>query len=175
MIIRTASENDWDAIYPFFRLIVEAGETYAYPADTSKETAHALWMLSPPSLTVVAEIEGVVVGSATMGPNRPGRGSHVATASFMVSPDHAGRGVGTSLGGYVVQWARDNGFHSIQFNAVVETNIGAVHLWQKLGFEILTTVPEAFDHSKHGLVGLHVMYLTLNENHPRESDGARSN
>jgi GNAT superfamily N-acetyltransferase len=160
-MIRPANEVDWDAIYPFFRSIVDAGETYAYPLGTSKEMSHALWMMQPPSLTVVAELEDVVVGSATMGPNRPGRGSHVATASFMVSPDHQGRGVGTALGKYVVQWARDNGFHSIQFNAVVETNHGAVHLWQSLGFEILATVPEAFDHSEHGLVGLHVMYLRL--------------
>jgi ribosomal protein S18 acetylase RimI-like enzyme len=49
----------------------------------------------------------------------------------------------------------------MQFNAVVETNVGAVALWQRLGFEILTTVPEAFDHRERGLVGLHVMYRTL--------------
>jgi GNAT superfamily N-acetyltransferase len=175
VIIRPANEADWHEVYPFFRSIVDAGETYAYPPDTSEETARELWMTQPPSLTVVAELDDVVVGSAKMGPNRPGRGSHVATASFMVSPDHQGDGVGTALGQFVVQWARDNGFHSIQFNAVVETNRGAVHLWQNLGFEILATVPEAFDHSTHGLVGLHVMYLALSENHPRGSDGAHSN
>ena len=49
----------------------------------------------------------------------------------------------------------------MQFNAVVETNASAVHLWQSVGFEILTTVPEAFDHPVHGLVGLHVMYQRL--------------
>jgi hypothetical protein len=49
----------------------------------------------------------------------------------------------------------------MQFNAVVETNTSAVRLWQSLGFEILTTVPEAFDHPGHGFVGLHVMYLRL--------------
>jgi hypothetical protein len=49
----------------------------------------------------------------------------------------------------------------MQFNAVVETNVAAVGLWQSLGFEILATVPEAFDHPRHGLVGLHIMYLRL--------------
>ena len=53
------------------------------------------------------------------------------------------------------------GYRSMQFNAVVETNTGAVHLWQSLGFEILATVPEAFDHRTRGLVGLHVMYRRL--------------
>ena len=44
---------------------------------------------------------------------------------------------------------------------MVETNHCAVRLWRDLGFEILGTVPEAFDHPEHGLVGLHLMYLRL--------------
>ena len=50
---------------------------------------------------------------------------------------------------------------AMRFNAVVETNSGAVHLWQSLGFQILATIPEAFDHPRNGLVGLHVMYRRL--------------
>lgn len=57
--------------------------------------------------------------------------------------------------------ARAAGYRSIQFNAVVETNVAAATLWRSLGFEILTTVPEAFDHPDDGYVGLHVMYLRL--------------
>jgi hypothetical protein len=49
----------------------------------------------------------------------------------------------------------------MQFNAVVETNTAAVRLWLALGFEIIGTVPEAFDHARLGLVGLHVMYRPL--------------
>jgi ribosomal protein S18 acetylase RimI-like enzyme len=49
----------------------------------------------------------------------------------------------------------------MQFNAVVETNTGAVRLWQALGFTVLTTVPEAFHHPTHGYVGLHVMWRSL--------------
>jgi GNAT superfamily N-acetyltransferase len=96
-----------------------------------------------------------------MGPNRGGRGAHVGTASFMVPASSRGRGVGRALGEHVVAWHRGRGFRSIQFNAVVETNTAAVALWQALGFEILCTVPEAFDHPTHGLVGLHVMLLRL--------------
>jgi ribosomal protein S18 acetylase RimI-like enzyme len=60
-----------------------------------------------------------------------------------------------------VTWARSGGYRSILFNAVVETNVAAVHLWQALGFEVLATVPEAFNHREHGLVGLHVMFKRL--------------
>jgi GNAT superfamily N-acetyltransferase len=163
MVIREARDVDWRDIYPFFRSIVEKGETYAYPQGLSAREAEHLWMEQPPGLTVVAVQGDVIVGSAKMGPNRPGRGSHVATASFMVHPDHQGQAVGRALGNYVVAWAREHGYRSIQFNAVVETNDDAVHLWRSLGFTILTTVPEAFDHPEHGLVGLHVMYLALGE------------
>jgi L-amino acid N-acyltransferase YncA len=161
MRIRPAGKQDWPQIYPFFAAIVAEGRTYAYPENLSSEEARAYWMYEPPGLTVVA-IEGdTVVGSASMGPNRPGRGSHVATASFMVDPRHQGHGVGRALGEYVVDWARAEGYSSMQFNAVVETNAAAIHLWQSLGFEILATVPEAFNHAEHGLVGLHVMYRRL--------------
>jgi GNAT superfamily N-acetyltransferase len=85
----------------------------------------------------------------------------VATASFMVDPACQGRRVGRALGEHVVEWARAAGYHSMQFNAVVETNTSAVRLWESLGFEILTTVPEAFDHPEHGLVGLHIMFQRL--------------
>ena len=40
-----------------------------------------------------------------------------------------------------MQWHRDQGFRGIQFNAVVETNVAAVRLWESLGFEIVGTVP----------------------------------
>lgn len=161
MEIRTATDEEWPRIYPFFSTIVAAGRTYAYPEGLSLEDARSVWMTPPPGQTVVAIEEGAVVGSAHMGPNRPGRGSHVATGSFMVDPEHGGRGVGRALGTYVVEWAKVAGYRGIQFNAVVETNDAAVHLWQALGFEILATVPEAFDDAKHGLVGLHVMFKRL--------------
>jgi len=158
MEIREAAARDWPAIYPFWSRIVEAGETYAYPLGLGSDEARALWMEQPPGRTVVAVDGDDVLGSAKMGPNRPGRGAHIATASFMVDPRRHGRGVGRALGEHVLGWARAEGYHGIQFNAVVETNTAAVHLWQSLGFEIIGTVPGAFRHTSHGLVGLHVMY-----------------
>lgn len=161
MTIRPMTPADWVQVWPFFADIVAAGETYAYPLDLTSAEAQALWTKEPPGQTVVLEEDGEVLGSATMGPNRPGRGAHVGTASFMVAPAGRGRGVGRRLGEYVVQWHRDAGFAAIQFNAVVETNTVAVCLWQSLGFEIVGTVPGAFDSATHGRVGLHVMVMAL--------------
>jgi L-amino acid N-acyltransferase YncA len=163
MKIRPADAQDWPQIYPFFTDIVADGQTYAYAENLSSEQARALWMATAPERTVVAVDGDTVLGSARMGPNRPGRGSHIATASFMVAPGQQGRGIGRALGVDMVEWARSSGFRGIQFNAVVETNGGAVALWQALGFRILATVPGAFNHREHGYVGLHVMFLDLTE------------
>lgn len=160
-VIREATEEDWPRIWPFFDAVVQEGETYAFPMDLTLETARPWWMEQPPGQTVVLEEQGTILGSAKMGPNRPGHGDHIGTASFMVAPEARGRGVGRRLGEHVVQWHREHGFAGIQFNAVVETNTAAVTLWQSLGFEIIGTVPGAFRSPTHGYVGLHVMFLPL--------------
>lgn len=163
MIIRDATTEDWPRIFPFFAAIVRAGRTYAYPEDLSSADAQRLWMAPPPGRALVAAAEDAVLGSATMGPNRPGRGSHIATASFMVDPQRHGQGTGRALGRHVVQWARSAGYRGIQFNAVVETNHAAIHLWTDLGFKIIGTAPGAFDHRERGYVGLHVMFQSFTE------------
>lgn len=159
--IRPATDGDWPAIWPIFRDTVAAGETYAFPEDLTPEEASALWMESPPGLTVVLEEDGVLLGTAKMGPNRPGRGDHVGTASFLVAAEARGRGVGRRLGEWVVDWHRAAGYRGIQFNAVVETNTAAVALWHSLGFVTVGTVPGAFRSRAHGDVGLLVMHLSL--------------
>jgi len=162
MQIRPATDADWPLIHPFYRAIVDAGRTYALPAGQSLEEARPHWMAEAPWRTFVAvDDDGAVLGSAKAGPNRPGRGAHVATGSFLVDPAHGGRGVGRALGLHVIAWARAEGYRAIQFNAVVDTNRAAVRLWESLGFRIVGTVPEAFDHAEDGLVGLHVMHLPL--------------
>lgn len=162
MHIREMTEDDWVAFHPRFAEVVAAGETYAFPEGLSLDEARGWWLESPPAITVVAVSDsGEVLGSAKTGPNRPGRGAHVATASFMVSSAARGQGVGRTLGEWVLAWAREQGYAAMQFNAVVETNVAAVTLWQGLGFSILGTVPEAFDSREHGRVGLHVMHQYL--------------
>ncbi|WP_404385778.1 GNAT family N-acetyltransferase [Knoellia locipacati] len=162
MIIREITEADWVAFFPTFTEVVEAGETYAFPVGLSLDEARGWWVEQPPAITVAAVgDDGELLGSAKTGPNRPGRGSHVATASFMVTSAARGRGVGRALGEWVLGWAREQGYAAMQFNAVVETNTVAVKLWQDLGFTVIGTVPEAFDSAPHGRVGLHVMHRHL--------------
>ena len=161
MEIREATEADWPAIWPIVEAVVRAGETYTYPRDLNPDFGRTLWMPPPPGVTLVAVEDGRVLGTAKTGPNHMGPGSHVATASFMVAAEARGQGVGRALGEAVIARARAAGYRAMQFNAVVEANRSAVRLWRALGFEIIGTAPEAFDHPTEGLVGLHIMYRRL--------------
>ena len=159
--VRLAIDDDWPQIWPIVASTVRAGETYTYDPGLSSDEARELWLPGSPRCTVVAETDGVVLGAATMGPNRPGRGAHLGTASFMVSPRpgdtvSAGRSASGSWSG-----TASTASGGSVFNAVVETNTAAVALWRSLGFVVVGTVPGAFDHPRHGFVGLHVMYLGL--------------
>lgn len=158
MKIREAIAEDWPQIWPFLREIVRAGETYTWDRDVTEERAREMWMAPR---TVVAVDGGTVVGTAKMGRNHMGPGAHIANASFMVHPDHSGRGIGRALGEHVLDKARADGFRAMQFNAVVSTNTRAVGLWESLGFEVVATLPDGFEHAKLGYVGLHIMFRKL--------------
>jgi L-amino acid N-acyltransferase YncA len=159
--IREATPADWPGIWPIVREVVVAGDTFAYDPEMTEDEGRALWMVAAPGRTTVAVDDAVVLGTANMYANRAGPGAHVASASFMVASVARGRGVGRALVEDVLSWARAAGFRAMQFNAVAETNAAAVALYGSLGFSIIGTVPEAFDHPDHGFVGLHVMYLKL--------------
>ena len=137
------------------------GQSYAFPEDQSIDEAEPWWMERPPGQSVVSVDDGRIIGSAKMGPSRPGRGAHLATASFLIDPGYRNLDTGRLLGEHVISWASEQQYHGIQFNAVVETNYAAVHLWQSLGFQILGTVPGAYNHRADGLVGLHFMLKEL--------------
>lgn len=161
MFIRDATADDWPAIWPFLRQIVAEGTTFTWDPDVTEARARATWMHEPPGRTLVAVDGEAVLGTAEIHRNQAGPGAHVANAGFMVDPAHAGKGVGRALGEAALATARSDGYRAMQFNAVAETNTGAIALWKSLGFEILTTVPEAFHHPDKGYVGLHVMYQRL--------------
>jgi len=160
--IRPATQDDFDAIWQIFREVIARGDTYVFAPDTPRADAFAYWF-GPGVVTYVAHADGRIVGMYKIVANQRDRGSHVANASFMVSPSEAGQGIGRQMGVHCLQEAKKLGFLAMQFNFVVSTNAGAVALWQSLGFTIVGTLPKVFNHSTLGLVDAYVMYRQLDD------------
>ena len=160
MNVREATEADFEEIWPIFREIVTAGETYTYPQNTSKEEAKRRW-LDLPRQTFVAEDEGKIFGTYYIKTNQPGFGSHVCNCGYMVSTKARGRGLATAMCEHSQKVALELGYKAMQFNFVIASNEGAVWLWRKLGFAVVGRLPKAFHHPRKGYVDALVMYKWL--------------
>lgn len=160
MIIRAATEQDFDAIWPIFHEIVAAGETYAYDPHTSRDQAGQIW-LHTPRQTFVVEVDGRILGTYYIKTNQAGPGSHVCNCGYMVASQARGMGLATAMCEHSQQVAVELGYKAMQFNFVASSNEGAVRLWQKLGFAIVGRLPQAFNHPTRGYVDALVMYKWL--------------
>jgi GNAT superfamily N-acetyltransferase len=158
--IRSAVEQDRDAIWNIFHEVVAAGDTYAFDPQMSHEDALAYWFRAD-THAYIAEQDRHLVGTYILRPNQPGTGSHVANAAFMVALNARGQGIGRGMGEHCLSEARRIGFRAMQFNFVVSTNEPAIHLWHQLGFKIVGTLPGAFRHPQRGYVDVHVIFRSL--------------
>ncbi len=160
MLIRPATASDNAAILAIVAPVLAAGETYAMPRHFTDDEALAYW-LGRPHEVFVATIDGAVVGTYYLQPNQRGPGAHVANCGYMVAETARGRGVARAMCAHSLDMARERGFRAMQFNHVVSTNTGAVALWKQMGFAIVGTLPEAFNHPVHGYVDSYVMFRAL--------------
>lgn len=158
MEIRTYADADWPQVWPIIEEVVRAADTFPYDPAMTERQARDVWVEPPPGLTVVAVRDGQVLGTAKTGPNKQGPGAHIATASYMVAGRARGTGVGGALVRFTLDWAREHGYAGMQFNAVAATNLTAVALYERLGFQLIGTIPGGFQHPEQGRVGLHIMY-----------------
>ena len=156
MLIRGASESDYDAIWAILEPVIRAGETYTLPGDMSREEALRYWF-APGHEVFVAED----VGTYFLQANLRGGGSHVANCGYITATNATGRGVARAMCAHSLERARERGFRAMQFNFVVSTNVRAVRLWESMGFATVGRLPQAFLHPTHGYVDALVMYQLL--------------
>ncbi|MBX2876757.1 MAG: GNAT family N-acetyltransferase [Saprospiraceae bacterium] len=162
LAIRRATGEDADQLWEIIRQVIARGDTYVFSPDSSREKMLSYW-LHPDAHTYVATMDEAIVGTFIIKDNFPDLGSHVANAGYMTSPQVTGQGIGTAMGKYSLEEARRLGYRAMQFNIVVSTNVQAVRLWKKLGFEIRGEIPAAFQHAKEGFVSSYIMWRSLRE------------
>ena len=160
LTIRPVRAGDADALWPILRDVVRAGDTYAIDPHASRDTLMAYWC-DAPRATYVAEAGGEILGTYYLKTNQQGGGAHVCNCGYVTAPAARGRGVARAMCLHSQDAARAFGYLAMQFNFVLATNTGALHLWETLGFARVGCLPKAFRHPSAGLVDAVVMYKWL--------------
>jgi L-amino acid N-acyltransferase YncA len=157
--VRPYQPADLQALVAIMNQIVERGDAFVYDAPFT--AAQMRQYIESHSAAYVAVRNDRLVGGYVLRPNQPGRGAHVANATYMVAPDVQGRGIGGLLGEHSLKEARRLGYLAMQFNAVVAGNEPALSLWQRLGFTIIGRIPAAFRRGDGPLEDLCIMHRAL--------------
>jgi L-amino acid N-acyltransferase YncA len=140
--IREFTEDDIDEMITIWNDVVEEG--LAFPQTEPLIPATASTFFGEQSFTGVAVTDNRVVGLYILHPNNIGRCGHIANASYAVGKEERGKHIGELLVRHSIKTGGRCGFRILQFNAVVATNHAALHLYKKLGFSQLGTIPEGF-------------------------------
>ena len=142
MIIRKYEEKDIQQMIDIWNEVVEEG--IAFPQEDTLDSMTGKEFFESQSYTGVAEYEDQIVGLYILHPNNVGRCGHICNASYAVSSKCRGKHIGEQLVKDCLTKAKEIGFRVLQFNAVVESNIHARHLYERLEFVQLGTIPEGF-------------------------------
>ncbi|MGO4474756.1 N-acetyltransferase family protein [Massilia sp. 2TAF26] len=158
-VLRTAARADAGAMLELLRSVSIEGDTLPFRDQVDGHFIDSQWLGA--AGCVLAYQNGFLLGMYRYGPNMPGRGSHIATATFIVAKAFRGRGLGRILVQDCLEQVRLSGFRAMQFNQVVATNRAALSLYRSMGFMKVGTIPDAFAHPQDGYVAAYVMYVDL--------------
>ena len=119
-------------------------EGIAFPQEDELDETTGDEFFKAQSFTGLAFDGEEILALYILHPNNVGRCGHISNASYAVRSDVRGRHIGEIIVKDCIDRARELGFRILQFNAVVATNIHARHLYQRLGFKELGTIPGGF-------------------------------
>ena len=144
IIIRAYNHDDLNAMTKIWNEVVKDG--VAFPQTDEMNLSEAESFFTSQTFCGVAEETDTreVLGLYILHPNNVGRCAHIANASYAVAGAARGKHIGEHLVRHSISMLRPNGFSILQFNAVVATNVYARHLYEKIGFRQLGTIPKGF-------------------------------
>lgn len=142
MIIRKYKDTDLAQMIEIWNEVVEEGIAFPQEDLLTEETGEEFF--ESQTYTAVAEEDGKIYGLYILHPNNVGRCGHICNASYAVASVSRGLHIGEKLVKDCLEQAKAHGFRVLQFNAVVESNIHARHLYERLGFKQLGTIPGGF-------------------------------
>lgn len=144
IIIRKYEQKDLSDLIRIWNQVVEDG--VAFPQEENLTDESGTKFFAQQTYTAVAEdkASGKIYGLYILHPNNVGRCGHICNASYAVGRDARGLHIGEKLVKDCLVQGKAHGFGVLKFNAVVASNIHARHLYERLGFVQLGTIPGGF-------------------------------
>lgn len=140
--LKAFDQNDESGLYEIFQEVVNSGTQFPYECNSKEEFRRQFF--GPESQVYVCHSsDKKIVGGFYLKPNYSGRSNHIANAAYMMRDSYRGKGVGSLLIKASLHLAKNAGFHAMQFNMVLSKNIRAIKLYERLGFAIVGTIPNA--------------------------------
>ena len=142
--VREYTKEDVEEAVKIWNQVVEDGVAFPQEENLTKESGDAFF--KEQTYTGVAENgeTGEIVGLYILHPNNVGRWGHICNASYAVRKDVRGAHIGEKLVLDCIKMAKEKGFRVLQFNAVVASNVHALHLYERIGFTKLGVIPGGF-------------------------------
>lgn len=142
--IRAYQEEDLPEMIEIWNQVVEEGVAFPQEEPLTPQAGKEFFASQTYSAVAVNTDDGHICGLYILHPNNIGRCGHICNASYAVRSGSRGQHIGEKLVTHCLAQGRQHGFLVLQFNAVVSTNIHARHLYERLGFIQLGTIPSGF-------------------------------
>lgn len=143
MNVRAYEEKDVETMVAIWNQVVDDGVAFPQEEDLTPETGRTFFAAQD-YCGVAEDEQGIVRGLYTLHPNNVGRCGHICNASYAVDRSSRGQHIGEALVSDCLKTGKKIGYRVLQFNAVVATNVHARHLYERLGFTQLGTIPGGF-------------------------------
>lgn len=144
VFVRNYEEKDLPEMVRIWNEVVKEGVAFPQEEFLDEETGRAFFAAQVYNGVAVDADTGEVLGLYILHPNNVGRCGHICNASYAVSAGKRGLHIGEKLVSDCLVQGKRHGFRVLQFNAVVATNVHARHLYERLGFVQLGTIPGGF-------------------------------
>ena len=144
MLVEGYRLEDVPGMVRVWNQVVEEGNAFPQKELLTLETGKEFF--ASQSYCGVCRREGEVIGLYILHPNNVGRCGHICNASYAVDSSLRGLHLGEALVKDSLCRGKELGFRILQFNAVVASNVHARHLYERLGFVQLGTIPGGFCH-----------------------------
>lgn len=144
IILRKYEDKDIEQMIEIWNEVVEEGIAFPQEDCLNLDTGKAFFASQSYCAVAVEEETASVLGLYILHPNNIGRCAHISNASYAVLSASRGKHIGEKLVLDCIKQAKNIGFKVLQFNAVVATNVHARHLYERIGFNQLGTIPNGF-------------------------------